>query len=436
MEIKKLLTQSIFWRVLNVTSLLVMNVFLSRYLQAANMGRIFFLINTFSLVLLVMSLSMESGITFFASSNTISKNRLVYFSLVWAVVITALTLAGAFIYFKINSIEENLEFEYLFFAICFILGSLLANCFTALFYAGRNYAIPNIILFSTNVILIIIIVRSGSVNSKAPDAIINLYFLYFLVQGLLLAIAYMVQYKSLSDIGFISSAEMKLLFRYSIAALMANVLFFLVYRVDYWFVEYYCSKQALGNYIQASKLGQFLLLIPNMIAGTVFPETARKENAGTNLIIPFISRCLSLFFIVLTVVLSVCGKWLFVFLFGPSFSLMYAVIIILLPGILALSILAMLSAYLAGRNNIPANMKGSFFTLLIIVAGDMLLIPKFGINAAAIVSSLGYIFHLFYNIWQYRKYHKEPWTDFLVPKKQDFKKIKIIISDFLANKHF
>ena len=436
MGIKKLLTQSIFWRVLNVTSLLVMNVFLSRYLQAANMGWIFFLINTFSLVLLIVSLSMESGITFFASSNTISKNKLVYFSLVWAVVITAITVAGAFIYFNITNTEQTLWFEYLVFALCFIPGSLLANCFTALFYAGRNYAVPNIILFLTNIILIIIIVQLGSDNSKASDALINLYFLYFLVQGLLLAIAYMVQYKSLSDIGFISSAEMKVLFRYSMAALLANVLFFLVYRVDYWFVEYYCSKQALGNYIQASKLGQLLLLIPNMIAGTVFPETARKENNTTHFIIPFLSRCLCLFFIVLTVVLSVCGKWLFVFLFGPSFSLMYAVIIILLPGILALSILAMLSAYLAGRNNIPANMKGSFFTLLIIVTGDMLLIPKFGINAAAAISSLGYIFHLFYNIWQYRRYHKEPWTDFLVPKKQDFKKIKTIISGFLMNKNF
>ena len=436
MEIKKLLTQSIFWRVLNVSSLLAMNVFLSRYLQAANMGWIFYLINTFSLALLIMSLSIESGITFFASSNSISKNRLVYFSLVWAVVIAVLTVAGIFIYFKINNIKESLQFEYLFFALCFIPGTLLANCFTALFYTKRNYAVPNIILFSTNIFLIIIIAQLSTGYTKTSDNLINLYFLYFLTQGLLLAVAYMVQYNSFSGISFISTGEMKLLFRYSIAALMANVLFFLVYRVDYWFVEYYCSKQALGNYIQASKLGQFLLLIPNMIAGTVFPETARKENSDTNLIIPFLSRCLCLAFLMLIIVLFFTGQWLFVFLFGPSFSLMYVVIIILLPGILALSILAMLSAYLAGRNNIPANIKGSFFTLLIIIAGDLIFIPKFGINAAAAVSSIGYTFHLVYNIWQYRKYHKEPWTDFLIPKWEDFLKIKRILSGFLVGRHF
>ncbi|MEP7318748.1 MAG: polysaccharide biosynthesis C-terminal domain-containing protein [Panacibacter sp.] len=436
MEIKKLLTQSVFWRVLNVSSLLATNVFLSRYFHAANMGWIFYLINTFSLALLVMSLSIESGITFFASSNKIAKNRLVFFSLIWTIVIAVLTCAGGFIYFGINNTPDNLQFDYLFFALCFIPGTLLANCFTALFYTNRSYAVPNIILFLLNIILLVVILIYGSDDNKTADNLINLYFLYFLIQGLMLALVYIFQYRSFSETAFTSFSEMKLLFGYSVTALLANVLFFLVYRVDYWFVEYYCSKDALGNYIQASKLGQLLLLIPNIIAGTVFPETARKENAGTHLIIPFLSRCLCLFFLVLTGILFIAGKWLFVSLFGPSFNLMYALIIILLPGILSLSILAMLSAYLAGRNNIPANIKGSFLTLLIIIAGDIALIPRFGINAAAAISSLGYTFHLFYNIWQYRKYHLEPWTDFLIPKKDDFKKIKRILSGFLVNRHF
>ena len=51
---------------------------------------------------------------------------------------------------------------------------------------------------------------------------------------------------------------LKIVIRYSLFALMANLIYFLVNRIDYWFVEHYCSAEDLGNYIQASKLAQML----------------------------------------------------------------------------------------------------------------------------------------------------------------------------------
>ena len=61
-----------------------------------------------------------------------------------------------------------------------------------------------------------------------------------------------------------------------LTALAANVVFFLVYKVDYMFVNYspVCTAADLGNYIQVSKLGQMMLIIPQIIASVVFPRTA------------------------------------------------------------------------------------------------------------------------------------------------------------------
>ena len=70
----------------------------------------------------------------------------------------------------------------------------------------------------------------------------------------------------------------------------ANIVFFLVYRVDYLFVNAspVCTAADLGNYIQVSKLGQLLLIIPQIIASVIFPRTAsgieRKELNNTLMI--------------------------------------------------------------------------------------------------------------------------------------------------------
>jgi hypothetical protein len=56
-------------------------LFLSRSLQADGTGWIYYLTNFFSFILLVASLSMESGYTFYASGKVISHHKLVWFSL-------------------------------------------------------------------------------------------------------------------------------------------------------------------------------------------------------------------------------------------------------------------------------------------------------------------------------------------------------------------
>ena len=88
----------------------------------------------------------------------------------------------------------------------------------------------------------------------------------------------------------------KQIIRYSLTALGANAVFFLVYRIDYLFVNYspVCSAADLGNYIQVSKLGQMMLVVPQIIASVVFPRTASGiEPESLNKAIITIARIFS-----------------------------------------------------------------------------------------------------------------------------------------------
>ena len=72
----------------------------------------------------------------------------------------------------------------------------------------------------------------------------------------------------------LSLEQFRLLFRYCAMAFVGNIIYFLLYRVDYWFVENYCTPEQLGNYIQVSKLGHLFLIVPTILASAVFPITS------------------------------------------------------------------------------------------------------------------------------------------------------------------
>ena len=199
--------------------------------------------------------------------------------------------------------------------------------------------------------------------------------------------------------------DIGLLMRYALLALSANVVFFLVYRVDYWFVRKYCSLEDLGNYIQVSKLGQMLLVVPTIIASVVLPETAATSGTVSNMKrnIMQIGKLTTLLYIAVFLLTALTGHQIFPLVFGPTFRLMYIPFLLLLPGIWSLSNLYILSAYFSGMNQVKVNVQGAVVALLVILAGDFLFIPHYGIAAAALVSTVGYSVNFIYSFLIFRK---------------------------------
>lgn len=418
MQLKDLIIQNIFWRGMFFLSLFGLNILIARHFKAAGSGWVFYLINNLSIILLITGISLESGAAYFTSKNEISQPKIAGFCFVWAFIATAASVLLLWVFQAISPNYFSLGPRYLMVCACYVLGVLLINYFSALFFAKQNFFLPNLILLCGNILIVLVLIFSGDSIVHGSRFII-IYFSSFLAQGLMLAFAYFIDSHSFKDIGFLSFYEIKKILSYSLVALSANIVFFLVYRVDYWFVKVFCTEDALGNYIQVSKLGQIFMLVPSMIAAIIFPKTASGLYGGVSDSLQVLSRFLFNTYIIVIVVLIVSGKWLFPFLYGKSFNEMYYAFLLLSPGILSLSTLALLSAYFAGKNRLAVNLAGSVFSLLVIFAGDILLIPKFGIRAAAAVSSGGYICYLIYSMHIFRKEQKNSLINFFILKKSD-----------------
>lgn len=432
MNFKISLQQGLIWRSLYFISLLLVNVFFSRYLQASMTGWVFYLTNIFSFVLLLASLSLESGITFFAASGKVNANHLFWVAGLWSLAIGAISSVLLYAYLHyFGDLDPQHGLQYLYFSFCYITGLLFTNYTTVLFYAKGNFRLPNVVMVMMNLSLLILILFFYFSPTNAIDEVLLIYFFYFLFQGIFLYITYLVRYKSWQEFGWITGIETKKLLRFSVIALIANTIFFLVYRIDYWFVHKspVCTDADLGNYIQVSKIGQMLLVVPQIIASVVYPGTA--SGTGREMVhngIMVIARLLSRLFLIALILSFFFGNAFFMAVFGDTFDRMWLPFIILIPGIFSLSVLTMLSSYFAGKGNLRVNVIGAALALMIVIIGDAIFVPAYGIIAAACVSTLAYTVNLAFSLRQFKRDYNINVIGFFHWQKEDYVWLKKIIS--------
>ena len=418
--------QSIIWRGFYFITLLLLNVFLSRFLKADGSGIIFYLSNFFSFLVLILSFNMDGSFTYFASSKTIPFNHLASLALLWTALIALLVyvlLPHYFLFFDSDVVAtDNNVSKY---GLYYVVGILLANYFTALFYSFGRFALPNIILGSSNLLFIALIVFAGKVNASA-GAVTKDYFFLILLQGIALSIAFVVTNINSQLLRIPNANQLKQLFKYSSIGLTGNFLFFFVYRIDYWFVKLWCHQSGdLGNYIQASKLSQMLLLLPQILASVIFPQMASGLQQGQ--VVESISRLFRLFlqlYCLLTIAAILFGNSLFPLIFGASFSTMYKPMLILLPGMFCLSVSTLLSAYFSGKKQNKYNVFAAMFALAVMLCLSFLLKNEYSIYIAASISSVAYFSEGMYCFIKFAQQEKISMKQFFMFSTADWKWVK------------
>lgn len=146
-----------------------------------------------------------------------------------------------------------------------------------------------------------------------------------------------------------------------------------------------------------------------------------------------LSRTVFWLYVLACLLLVIMGKWLFPFIFGKDFVEMYQPFVLLIPGILSLSGLFTLTAYYAGKNRMKVNIIGSFLALVVIIVGDSIFIPAYGINAAALMSSIGYIVYQLYVLIIFNKEYHMQMREFFIFKIADWKNMKKLLPGYFKD---
>ena len=421
MQFTKALQHTIVWKVLNTLLAFFINLLLVRLMGPEASGHFFYAIAALSFLILVLSCSVESGIIYYGSRNTSNIHSLSIFIIPW------LLLLGLLCWLALN-IFTLYTSQYL--SLIFVISNLTVIYFSALYYSKKWFIALNLCTVFINCI---VLTALGFIYYKAAGAAggnlltASVYSsaagIYFGGFGLLAIVLMLVFYirSGFKETPGATTGLVRKIFAYSFVAFTGNILFFLVTRIDYYFVQQFCDATSLGNYVQVSRVGQLLIMLPSMVAVVLFPYSSGEAKKEYLEKLQSACRMITLLFIPLTVMVVLFGDWILPWLFGAGFNQMYPTMLWYLPGFYALSLVTLLAAYLAGKAMLAANLKAAALALALMITGDWLLIPLYGITGAAAVSSAAYWVCLAYLVTIYRKRMGCRYADFFVIKGEDVK---------------
>ncbi|WP_171006870.1 oligosaccharide flippase family protein [Shimia litoralis] len=178
-------------------------------------------------------------------------------------------------------------------------------------------------------------------------------------------------------------------FGYGVKSHLSNLLTYLNYRTDIFLVNAIAGPSAAGLYAIAIRLAEQVWLISQAFATIALPRfsTLTITDNARNKVAPQMARIALWLTISAAGLLAVCAEPLIALLFGAEFVASSATFRILLIGVVALSASQILASDLASRGLVGMNLTIMALVLFVNIAGNLKLIPEYGIEGAAMATS-------------------------------------------------
>ena len=207
--------------------------------------------------------------------------------------------------------------------------------------------------------------------------------------------------------------------RFGIRAWVGSFARFLNFRIDQILMGLLASEAALGIYAVAVNASEVLLYLPAATATALLPIAARTEpeQRSTQTLRAF--RSAALITTCGVVVASVLGPLLLPVAFGTAFRASVEPFVWLLPGALGFAATAVFSNALLASTSPGLSSLGPFASLVVGVALDLVLIPRFGATGAAAAASTAFLAGGSVAVFTYARRSPFPWRALLLPRRGD-----------------
>ena len=207
----------------------------------------------------------------------------------------------------------------------------------------------------------------------------------------------------------------------------ANFLQLLNYRLVYYLLERGQGLAALGIYSVGNQLAESAWLGPKSIGSVLYGKVSNTndEIESQRLTILAAKAALAMAIVVLAAIVLVPDR-VFQWVFGSEIQGITQLVLLLSPGIVAMSVSQALSHYFSGTGRNIHNVIGSGLGVIVTLILGPWLVPEFGASGAAITASLAYSANVIYQAFYFLITTRTPWSFFL-PNAEDIGRIRMLI---------
>ncbi len=420
-------------QILNVFFSFFMSIALARLLGANERGLLVIFITSSGFISTVMEFCLGSAITYFIASSKFEINKtlttIIYWTFVTLLLIILVTLISPllnlqqFIYGQ-NYVNLPLKIYFIIIVTLTVFNSLLS----AIFFGVKDFKLINYLTLGSLVLsaifYFIFLGLNDFYNYKYTS--IHIIFITTLVLFIRSVALVFFYYKKISikpSKYLLYKNDIKSLFALSLINYTSNIVQFLTYKMDFWFVNYYNGPKVLGIYSLAVNLAQLFWMLPNSVGTVLFPTTASLDSEKALQYTKMLCRIV----FTITLLLGVIGGGIFAYfipyIYGIQFSSSAKLFLILLLGVLPFSIKIIIASYYGGIKKTKIDMMGSVIAFLVCLILDFILIPKYGAIGAATASVFAYFCNTLFMIVTFNDITGASFSSFLVIKRSDIRLI-------------
>lgn len=251
--------------------------------------------------------------------------------------------------------------------------------------------------------------------------IYSLYFSYFV--GWISSVIYLIKIPD-NLVGGQTNSLNKDILRYTSATQLANLTQLGSRRISFYFINGFLGSAALGIYNAAIQLTEGIRMITQSIALVQFGHIANDHNEENN--VQYTRKMLwisgILTFIALFMLLVIPEEW-FLIILSEKFHGIKPVMLILAPGVLALSFSMIFSHHFSGSGIPMYNFKGSLLGFIITLAFIWPLVASFQQYGAALGTSIAYCATFFYQADVFGSLYEKK-IQFYIPTKNELVEVK------------
>ena len=208
---------------------------------------------------------------------------------------------------------------------------------------------------------------------------------------------------------------------FGLRAYVMQFVMFLNYDLDIFIVNHFAlDTSSVGFYSLAAGLAETLWYFPNAVTIVLFPNIAADLKRGGELT-P--KACRHVLFLTLgsSLALGLAAPIFLPLIYGERYSPAIAPLLLLLPGVVALSVFKVLSTGLFGRGQPMLASRVALAGLAAQIGMDFLLIPRLGIHGAALASTLAYSLMSVLGVLVYSRAAGVSARDMLILKRDDWR---------------
>lgn len=227
----------------------------------------------------------------------------------------------------------------------------------------------------------------------------------------------------------VSASAFRLMRRYSAKLYLATTADYLHFRQDVLMLGWMAGVGSAGVYSVGVSVAEIATRLPSAMSAAIQAQASRVSHESALDLSARAIRLTMVFSVLVVGLLAAVASWAIPFLFGEAFRDAVLVFYLLIPGVLASSLVWPISSYQSARGKVYWGVSMTSVGLNVVL--NLVLIGPLGYYGAAVSSSISYTVLVVWLIGRLRADTSQGAAVFLIPRSEDFRILVDSASSYL-----